>query len=59
MQKKPFSFDRSAFREKITDFLQRLGVDAEATETFFTVFLHRSILNELEFTQSNERLEFL
>ena len=57
--KKPFSFDRSAFREKVTSLLVRLGLIDCTSEDFMTAFLHRSILNEIEFESSNERLEFL
>lgn len=36
-----------------------LSLDASEPEKYQTAFLHRSILNELDFEESNERLEFL
>ena len=60
MQKKPFfSFDKSAFRERVALLLIRLSLTESSPEAFMTAFLHRSILNEFEFESSNERLEFL
>lgn len=58
MAKKTFRFDRNGFEEKIAGTLRRFGIDSSA-EAYVPAFIHRSVLNEYDFEESNERLEFL
>ncbi len=58
MAKKVFRFDRVEFETKISDSLKALRISAKASD-FIPAFIHRSVLNEYDFPESNERLEFL
>lgn len=58
MAKKTFRFDRADFETKISNLLASLGISSPA-ERFVPAFIHRSVLNEYDFPESNERLEFL
>lgn len=58
MAKKTFRFDRSDFEQKVSYVLARFGIDSPVS-AFAPAFIHRSALNEYDFPESNERLEFL
>ena len=58
MAKKTFRFDRNGFEEKVSEMLKRFGIESPV-RAFVPAFIHRSVLNEYDFEESNERLEFL
>ena len=58
MAKKTLRFDRMEFEGRIGVFLSSLGIPLEP-QNYVLPFIHRSCLNELDFPESNERLEFL
>ncbi len=58
MAKKVFRFDRAEFETQIAGILDKLRIVGKASD-FVPAFIHRSVLNEYDFSQSNERLEFL
>ncbi|MDQ1343796.1 MAG: ribonuclease [Patescibacteria group bacterium] len=58
MAKKAFRFDRDEFERKVAETLAGFGIDASPS-AFVPAFIHRSVLNEYDFPESNERLEFL
>lgn len=58
MAKKAFRFDRADFESKIETFLRSVSISS-SPGAFVPAFIHRSVLNEYDFPESNERLEFL
>ncbi len=58
MSRKVPRFDRKEFEGRIGDFLASLRIPS-APEKYVLPFIHRSCLNEFDFSESNERLEFL
>lgn len=58
MAKKTFRFDRNDFEERVSEMLKRFGIQSPV-RAFAPAFIHRSVLNEYDFPESNERLEFL
>lgn len=58
MAKKTFRFDRNGFEDKVSEMLRRFGIESPV-QAFVPAFIHRSVLNEYDFPESNERLEFL
>jgi ribonuclease-3 len=58
MAKKVFRFDHAEFETKIAGILDKLRIVGKASD-FVPAFIHRSVLNEYDFSESNERLEFL
>lgn len=58
MAKKAFRFDRIEFEAQVAEALVKFGIDSRP-EAFVPAFIHRSVLNEYDFPESNERLEFL
>lgn len=58
MAKKAFRFDRAEFESRVAESLAEFGIGSPAS-AFAPAFIHRSVLNEYEFPESNERLEFL
>ena len=58
MAKKPFRFDRTEFEGRVEGLLSSLRIPSAAVK-FVPAFIHRSVLNEYDFEESNERLEFL
>ncbi|MFZ4461179.1 MAG: ribonuclease III domain-containing protein [Patescibacteria group bacterium] len=59
MSKRGNRFDSLAFEEKVESLLLSLEIPYKRRSSYVLAFLHRSVLNELNFTQSNERLEYL
>lgn len=58
MAKKTLRFDPSDFESRIGETLRNLGIES-APAKFVPAFVHRSVMNECDFPESNERLEFL
>ena len=57
--KRSIRFDHTAFLERVTELLRTLGIPFVDPESYVLPFLHRSILNEYHFDESNERIEYL
>ncbi len=57
--KRSIRFDHAEFDERILRLLQDLAVPFQTLSSYLLPFLHRSILNEYEFSESNERIEYL
>ncbi len=52
-------FDMVAFEEKVERFLISLEIPYKDLSRYPIAFFHRSVLNELNLPESNERVEFL
>ncbi len=52
-------FDQSAFEERLEKLLISLEIPYTSKNAYVLPFIHRSILNEIQFSESNERLEYL
>lgn len=59
MTKRPSRFDFAAFGERVENLLNSLQIPYNNGESYVLPFVHRSALNELDFLESNERLEYL
>ena len=59
MSKRSNRFDPLAFEEKVENLLLSLEIPYRRRSSYVLAFLHRSVLNELDFKESNERLEYL
>jgi dsRNA-specific ribonuclease len=59
--KKVNKLDVKEFEERIKDFLYSFEIPYKNIDNYILAFIHRSVLNEniSDFTESNERLEFL
>jgi ribonuclease III len=59
MSKRSNRFNQLAFEEKVEGLLLSLEIPYKRRSSYILAFFRRSVLNELDFPQSNERLEYL
>ncbi len=59
MTKRSNRFDPLAFEEKVESLLLSLEIPYKRRSSYVLAFLHRSVLNEINLPESNERLEYL